>query len=85
MRPKDIVLLEHENPTDINMMGQITFTEMLGDDSIAEVKIGLNLIKVANANSNFDLSVGREVTLGIPYSKIHLFETETGNRFYYNT
>jgi multiple sugar transport system ATP-binding protein len=85
MRPKDIVLLEHENPTDINMMGQITFTEMLGDDSIAEVKIGSNLIKVANANSNFDLSVGREVTLGIPYSKIHLFETETGNRFYYNT
>jgi multiple sugar transport system ATP-binding protein len=85
MRPKDVVLLENENPTDIKMKGQITFTEMLGDDSIAEVKIGSNLIKVANANSNFDLSVGRDVMLGIPYNKVHLFETESGNRFYYNT
>lgn len=85
MRPKDIVLLENENPTDIKMKGQITFTEMLGDDSIVEVKIGSNLIKVANANSNFDLSVGKDVMFGIPYNKVHFFETETGNRFYYHT
>jgi multiple sugar transport system ATP-binding protein len=85
MRPKDVVLLENENPTDIKMKGQITFTEMLGDDSIVEVKIGSNLIKVANANSNFDLSVGQDVIFGIPYSKVHFFETESGNRFYYNT
>ncbi|MDP8941679.1 MAG: TOBE domain-containing protein, partial [Thermoproteota archaeon] len=85
MRPKDVVLLENENPTDIKMKGQITFTEMLGDDSIVEVKIGSNLIKIANANSNFDLSVGQDVMFGIPYSKVHFFETESGNRFYYNT
>jgi multiple sugar transport system ATP-binding protein len=85
MRPKDVVLLENENPTDIKMKGQITFTEMLGDDSIVEAKIGSNLIKVANANSNFDLSVGQDVMFGIPVSKVHFFETETGNRFYYNT
>jgi ABC-type sugar transport system ATPase subunit len=85
MRPKDVVLLENENPTDIKMKGQITFTEMLGDDSIVEAKIGSNLIKVANTNSNFDLSVGQDVMFGIPVSKVHFFETESGNRFYYNT
>ena len=85
MRPKDLVLLENENSTDIKMKGQITFTEMLGDDSIVEVKIGSNLIKVANANSNFDLTVGQDVMFGIPYSKVHFFEKESGNRFYYNT
>jgi multiple sugar transport system ATP-binding protein len=85
MRPKDIVLLENENPIDIKMKGQITFTEMLGDDSIVEIKIGSNLIKVANANSNFDLSIGRDIMFGIPYSKVHFFETESGTRFYYNT
>ncbi len=85
MRPKDVVLLENENPTDIKMKGQITFTEMLGDDSIVEAKIGSNSIKVANANSNFDLSVGQDVMFGIPVSKVHFFETESGNRFYYNT
>jgi ABC-type sugar transport system ATPase subunit len=67
------------------MKGQITFTEMLGDDSIVEVKIGSNLIKVANANSNFALSVGQDVMFGIPFSKVHFFETESGNRFHYNT
>src|ERR687898_1140199 len=58
MRPKDISILEDESHTDIKMKGEITFIEMLGDDSIIEVKIGSSLIKVANANSNRDLCIG---------------------------
>ena len=80
MRPKDICILEDENLSDIKMKGEITFTEMLGDDSIIEVKTGSSLIRVANANSNPDLSVGRVITLGIPYSKVHFVDTDNGKR-----
>jgi multiple sugar transport system ATP-binding protein len=80
MRPKDICILEDENLSDIKMKGEITFTEMLGDDSIIEVKMGSSLIRVANANSNLDLSVGRVIMLGIPYSKVHFFDTDNGKR-----
>jgi multiple sugar transport system ATP-binding protein len=80
IRPKDIHILEDENLSDIKMKGEITFTEMLGDDSIIEVKMGTRLIRVANANSNLDLSVGRVIMLGIPYSKIHFFDTDSGKR-----
>ena len=80
MRPKEICILEDENLSDIKMKGEITFTEMLGDDSIIEVKTGSSLIRVANANSNPDLSVGRVITLGIPYSKVHFFDTDNGKR-----
>ncbi|HEY9386793.1 MAG TPA: ABC transporter ATP-binding protein [Nitrososphaeraceae archaeon] len=81
IRPKDIlILVEDKNTADIKMNGEITFAEMLGDDSIVEVKVGSNLIKVANAGSNFDLTVGQDVILGIPYSKVHFFSAETGKK-----
>ncbi|HEY8522745.1 MAG TPA: hypothetical protein VIL14_03200, partial [Nitrososphaeraceae archaeon] len=59
---------------------EITFTELLGDDSIIEVKTGSSLIRVANANSNLDLSIGHVIMLGIPYSKVHFFDTDNGKR-----
>jgi hypothetical protein len=62
------------------MNGEITFMEMLGDDSIIEVKTGSSLIRVANANSNLDLSAGRVIMLGIPYNRVHLFDRENGKR-----
>ena len=84
IRPKDISILDDESNADIIMKGEITFIEMLGDDSIIEVKTGSNLIKVANANSNLDITVGRILKLGIPYSKIHFFDTNGERRFYYD-
>jgi multiple sugar transport system ATP-binding protein len=80
IRPKDIHILEDENILDIKMKGEITFTEMLGDDSIIEVNTGSSLIRVANANSNLDLSIGHVIMLGIPYSKVHFFDTDNGKR-----
>jgi multiple sugar transport system ATP-binding protein len=81
IRPKDISILDDESYADITMKGEITFIEMLGDDSIIEVKTGSNLIKVANANSNLDIRVGRILKLGIPHSKIHFFDTNGERRF----
>jgi len=82
IRPKDINILEDEDEdlTDIKMKGEITFTEMLGDDSIIEVKMGSSLIKVANTNPTLDLSIGRVIMLGTSYSKIHFFDTDNGKR-----
>ena len=65
MRPRDITILEDESYADIiTMEGEITFTEMLEMTCIIEVKIGSSLIKVANLNSNFDVTVGRIIKLG---------------------
>jgi multiple sugar transport system ATP-binding protein len=82
IRPKDINILEDEDEdlADIKMKGEITFTEMLGDDSIIEVKMGSSLIKVANTNPTLDLSIGRVIMLGTSYSKIHFFDTDNGKR-----
>jgi multiple sugar transport system ATP-binding protein len=84
MRPKDISILEDESYADITMKGEITFIEMLGDDSIIEVKMGSSLIKVTNADSNLDVTVGRIIKLGIPYSKVHFFDINGGREFYHS-
>jgi multiple sugar transport system ATP-binding protein len=81
MRPKDISILEDESHADIKMKGEITFIEMLGDDSIIEVKIGSSLVKVANTTSNRNLSVGCIIMFGIPYSKVYFFSTDDEKRF----
>jgi multiple sugar transport system ATP-binding protein len=82
IRPKDINILDDENEdlVDIKMKGEITFTEMLGDDSIIEVKMGSSLIKVANTNSTLDFSIGNVIILGTSYDKIHLFDNYNGKR-----
>jgi multiple sugar transport system ATP-binding protein len=82
IRPKDISILENENDAhvDIKMKGEITFTEMLGDDSIIEVKMGSSLIKVANTNSTPNLSIGSVIMLGMSYDKIHFFDTDNRKR-----
>ena len=82
IRPKDINILEDEDEdlADIKMKGEITFTEMLGDDSIIEVKMGSSLIKVANTNSTLDLSIGSVIVLGTFHDKIHFFDTNNGKR-----
>ena len=38
----------------IKLKGKISFTELLGDDSLVELKTGIDSMKVANTDSNFD-------------------------------
>ncbi len=82
IRPRDVILLDGDNNDfiGIKIKGKILFTELLGDDSLVEVNIGTDTIRVTNIDSNFDLNIGKEVTIGIPYLRIHYFATETGNR-----
>jgi multiple sugar transport system ATP-binding protein len=80
IRPKDIMFLNNDDFIGIKIKGKISFTELLGDDSLVEVNVGKDPIRVTNIDPDFDPSIGKEVIIGIPYSKIHYFTLETGKR-----
>ena len=75
IRPKDItVLIKDEEFDGFKLKGEVTFIELLGDDSIAEVKLGQNSLKISNVASRIDnLIIGKEAVIGIKYSKLYLF------------
>jgi ABC-type sugar transport systems, ATPase components len=75
IRPKDITVLRKDEEFDgFKLKGEVTFIELLGDDSIAEVKLGQNSLKISNVASRIDnLIVGKEAIMGIKYSKLYLF------------
>ncbi|HXX96323.1 MAG TPA: hypothetical protein VEL11_04295, partial [Candidatus Bathyarchaeia archaeon] len=57
------------------------FSELLGEDRLVEIKIGVDeSMKVASTDPNLDFTIGKDVTVGMPYNKIHFFEPKTGNR-----
>ena len=69
----------------ITIKGKISFTELLGDDSLVELNIGSDTIKVTNIDPHFELSIEKDVTTSIPYSKIHYFATEIGKKLMHKT
>ncbi len=75
IRPKDITVLRKDEEFDgFKLKGEVTFIELLGDDSIAEVKLGQNSLKISNVASRIDnLIIGKEAIIGIKYSKLYLF------------
>lgn len=75
IRPKDITVLSKDEEFDgFKLKGEVTFIELLGDDSIAEVKLGQNSLKISNVASRIDnLIIGNEAVIGIKYSKLYLF------------
>ena len=75
IRPKDITVLRKDEEFDgFKLKGEVTFIELLGDDSIAEVKLGQNSLKISNVASRIDnLIIGKEAVMGIKYSKLYLF------------
>ena len=76
IRPKDITVLRKDEEFDgFKVKGEVTFIELLGDDSIAEVKLGQNSLKISNVASRIDnLIIGKEAIMGIKYSKLYLFK-----------
>jgi hypothetical protein len=62
------------------LIGEVSFMEMLGDESIVEVRIGRESIKISNVNPKSEnLTIGKEVRVGINQNKAYMF-TKTGNR-----
>jgi multiple sugar transport system ATP-binding protein len=83
IRPKDIILLgDGEDFDGLILKGETAYVESLGDDSIAEVKLGESLLKISNVTSrNVTPIVGKEAKIGIKYDKIKLF-TNSGERIH---
>jgi multiple sugar transport system ATP-binding protein len=85
IRPRDVTILKNDDFIGIKIKGKISFTELLGDDSLVEVNIGVDSIRVTNIDPDFDPSIEKEVMVGFPYSKIHYFAAETGKRLMHKT
>jgi multiple sugar transport system ATP-binding protein len=81
IRPRDIMVLGNDEGFDgLRLQGVVTYIELFGDDSIAELKLGQASLKISNVASRVDdLIIGKEVALGIKYDKINLF-TSSGQR-----
>ena len=84
IRPKDIIFLnEGDDFNGLKLKGETTYVELLGDDSIAEVRIGDSLIKISNVTSRSVIPiVGKEATIGMKYDRIRLF-TNSGERIHF--
>ncbi|MFZ0512884.1 MAG: ABC transporter ATP-binding protein [Candidatus Nitrosopolaris sp.] len=81
IRPRDILFLDNEDFNGLKVKGKISFTELLGDDSLVEIKIGIDeSINVASTDPGLDFTIGKDVTVGMPCDKVHFFEPRTGNR-----
>ena len=83
VRPKDIILLKDDEDFDgLRLKGETAYVELLGDDSIAEVKLGDSSLKLSNVTSrNVIPIVGKEAVIGIKYDRITLF-TNSGERIH---
>lgn len=81
IRPKDIILLKDDDDFDgLRLKGETTYVELLGDDSIAEVRLGDSSLKISNVTSRSVIPiVGKETTIGIRYDTIRLF-TNSGEK-----
>ncbi len=77
IRPKDIIFLENDEKFEgLKLRGEITYVESLGDESIAELRLGQTSLKVSNVISRIDdLNVGKKVTFGSKYDKINFFSS----------
>ena len=81
IRPRDITVLRNDEGFDgLKLKGEVTYIELFGDDSIAELKLGQASLKISNVASRIDdLIIGKEAAFGIKYDKIKLF-TSSGER-----
>jgi multiple sugar transport system ATP-binding protein len=81
VRPKDLQILKRDQDFEgLKLIGEVSFMEMLGDESIVEVRLGRDSIKISNVNPKSEnLTIGKEVRLGLNQNKVYLF-TKAGNR-----
>ena len=70
--------------SDLTMECTLSFIEMLGDESVLEVNIAKNSMKVLTnsmtIDTNLNLSIGQPVLIGISHAKLHFFDSQTGVR-----
>jgi multiple sugar transport system ATP-binding protein len=78
IRPEDMFVLSGENKEVNVIKGEVYVVEPLGSETILDVKVGNNIIKVRTPGKSIP-KTGDIVTLKIDMNKIHLFDKETGS------
>jgi multiple sugar transport system ATP-binding protein len=84
IRPRDIHIGNDQARSDLTIDCILSFVEMLGDDTVLEVNLGKNNMKVLTnsmmTDTRQDLSVGQHMLIGISHEKLHFFNSQTGIR-----
>jgi multiple sugar transport system ATP-binding protein len=81
VRPEDIHI--HQSaPSGRTIPAEIYVTEPLGNETIVDVKVGENVIKVL-AESDFDGNAGDSIHVSVDAEKLHLFDSETHECMYH--
>jgi multiple sugar transport system ATP-binding protein len=82
-RPEDIRIF-HAKPKGENIPAEIYVTEPLGNETIVDIKLGENVIKVL-AESDFEGSPGQRVWISANAKRLHLFDDKTQACVYHAT
>lgn len=81
IRPKDIFLADYSDSNSMHFKGELSFVEMLGDETIYEFKLENNsIIHVSNLSVDSSLKNGSKLVLETKYEDILLFNSYTGIR-----
>ncbi|MGD1836792.1 MAG: ABC transporter ATP-binding protein [Nitrososphaeraceae archaeon] len=83
VRPRDIsIIKENSNFDGILLDGDLTYKELLGDDTIFEVNLkdsqAVNIVTIGQKYN--DLRIGQQLVLGIKYENLHFFDSDTKER-----
>jgi multiple sugar transport system ATP-binding protein len=82
-RPEDI-RIHHAKPEEESIEAEIYVTEPLGNETIVDIKLGDNVIKVL-AESDFEGAPGQRVWITANMQKLHLFDEQSQGCLYHAT
>jgi ABC-type sugar transport system ATPase subunit len=81
IRPEDVKIHTRPDAGDL-VQAEVYVTEPLGNETIVDVKMGENVIKVLS-EADFAVESGQKIWLEINSMKIHLFHDETHECFFH--
>jgi ABC-type sugar transport system ATPase subunit len=81
LRPEDIHI-HKEKPKESSVQAQIYVIEPLGNETIVDIKIGENVIKVL-AESDFSGTSNQDVWITFNNHKLHLFDDKSQECVYH--
>ncbi len=81
IRPEDVKIFTEPQVKNF-VQAEVYVTEPLGNETIVDVKIGENVIKVLS-EADFSASAGQKIWMRINSAKIHLFHDETHECIYH--
>lgn len=83
VRPEDINI-HHQKETDDCIAAEIYVVEPLGNETVVDIKLGDNIIKVL-ADGDFMGTIGEKVWITLRFDRLHFFDKESGQCLLHNS